>query len=645
MTLCRTATLLLIGLVWCSFGDTASFGQDTVGKVHSPTLNSDYPDRLLWGDLHLHSNLSMDAYSLGNESLSPDEAYRFAKGETITSTSGGPAKLSRPLDFLSVTDHAEYVGVLAGLTDEKVSAWEIGTKKPSFWSRWFGSEKQTLKEALLETSVARRWNDKMAKGEQQEIVLEFAAAANDPENADLIPPDLQKSIWQIVAETTDKHNIPGQFTTFIGYEWTSMIEGNNLHRVVLYKDDASIAGQVRPASALDGLDPEKLWASLERYEKQTGGDVLAISHNGNVSNGLMFAETKFNGEPIDKAYAQTRMKWEPVYEMTQVKGDGETHPILSPDDEFADFETWDDGNIGMTAGKSDSMLEFEYARSALNVGLRLENKVGINPYKFGMIGSTDSHTGLSTADNNNFFGKFPASEPTIARLSNNMAGSMWPNITITSSGYTAVWAKGNTRAEIFDALERKEVYASTGPRIALRFFGGAALTADDLTASDFIDRAYTKGVPMGGTLPNSEPPTFLVMAMRDPMGANLDRIQIIKGWVDEDGKSHEKVHDVSLSDGREIDDSGQVPAVGNTVNLETATYTNTIGAPQLSARWIDPEFNPAIDAFYYVRVLEIPTPRWSTYDAVRFGVERPDNVPSSIQERAYSSPIWYEAKQ
>lgn len=644
----NTKTALLISSVMCLSVFTPVLAQESNGRPYSPALSNSFPDKVLWGDLHLHSNLSMDAFSLGNEALSPDEAYRFARGETIESTSGGPAKLSRPLDFLSVTDHAEYVGAMAGLTDAKVSNWSISNiDKKGFWSRWFSKDKTTLEAALKETSVGERWAKHITDNELTTILDEFVRAVNHSGEAELIPDKLQKSIWQRVSSIADKHNDPGKFTALVGYEWTTIFEGNNLHRVVIYKDGAAKAGQLRPFSAIDSQDPEDLWAFLARYEDVTGGEILAIPHNGNLSNGAMFAVTDLEGNPIDADYAKRRARWEPIYEVTQVKGDGEAHPTLSPDDEFADFETWDEGNIAMSEDKTDDMLKNEYGRSALKIGLELKDKLGVNPYKFGLIGSTDSHTGLSTSDNDNFFGKFPASEPTIERFTNKMASTLWPNVTISSTGYTAVWAKENTRDAIFEALKRKEVYASTGPRITLRFFAGWDLSSEDLNASNFAERAYGKGVPMGGTLDSTSSdtsPTFLLRAMRDPIGANLDRAQVIKGWVDSEGVSHEKIYNVSLSDGRTVDSDGKVPPVGNTVDVATATYSNDIGASELSAIWTDPNFDAGVDAFYYARVLETPTPRWSTYDAVRFGVNLPDSVPATLQERAYSSPIWYDTE-
>ena len=642
----RFRTFVPVFALMVLFSPQTSNAQETEVLPYSPALNKSYPDMVLWGDLHLHSNLSMDAFTLGNNSVGPDEAYRFAKGELVNSTSGGPAKLSRPLDFLSVTDHAEYLGVMAGLTDEKISEWKVPqSSEPGFFSKFLTKKNIDLKSAITDSPVGKRWHEKEKAGDIRSIMDEFIAAVNHTGEAELMPEHLQQSIWHKVTRIADNHNDPGRFTALIGFEWTTAYEGNNLHRVILYKDSAEKAGRLRPFSTLDSQDPEDLWTFMQKYETETGGNVLAIPHNGNLSNGAMFAETNLIGAPMDTDYAERRAKWEPLYEVTQVKGDAETHPSLSPDDEFADFENWDDSNIGLNEEKTPDMYQYEYGRSALNIGLKLENRLGVNPYKFGMIGSTDSHTGLSTADNNNFFGKFPGSEPTIQRTTNKMAGVLWPNVSITSSGYTAVWAKDNTREEIFDALERKEVYASTGPRISLRVFAGWNFTSQDLYASNFAERGYKKGVPMGGTLTRSstsEAPIFILRAMRDPLGANLDRVQIIKGWVDDKGETHEKIYNVALSNGRTEAPDGSIDPVGNTVDITTATYSNDVGAAELSAIWTDPEFDENVDAFYYARVLEIPTPRWSTYDAVRFGIDLPQDVPPTLQERAYSSPIWYE---
>jgi hypothetical protein len=404
---------------------------------------------------------------------------------------------------------------------------------------------------------------------------------------------------------------------------------------------------------LDSLDPVDLWNYLAGYEQQTGGEVIAIAHNGNLANGNMFGFSQFDGRPLTAEYVKSRARWEPLYETTQVKGDGEAHPLLSTDDEFADFETWDATNIGSVPKPTDpdklrEVVRGEYAREGLKQGLEIQNRLGTNPYKFGLIGSTDSHTGLATADDNNFWGKFPDSEPSAKRMTAKMGGNLWQNWRLASSGYVGVWARANTREEIFAALKRKEVYATTGPRMTVRLFAGWDFAASDLKGSGWAAAAYAKGVPMGGTIKAARPgqaPRLLVSVMKDPDGANLDRVQVIKGWQGSDGKLHEKVYDVAFAGNRKPDPkTGKLPPIGSTVNLQDATFTNAIGAPVLSVAWTDPDFDASASAFYYVRALEIPTPRWTLFDAVRYKVAPPKGVPLVTQERIYSSPIWYEPK-
>jgi hypothetical protein len=396
-------------------------------------------------------------------------------------------------------------------------------------------------------------------------------------------------------------------------------------------------------------NPRDLWKWLTTYEEKTGGDVLAIPHNGNLANGIMFPlEAQYDGRVLDEEYVAQRDHWEPLYEVTQIKGDGEAHPFLSPDDEFADYETWDIGNLDVSEAKTNDMLAGEYAREALKRGLAIEAKLGLNPYKFGMIGSTDSHTSLATAQEDNFFGKHSGYEPSPERMTHpfmtNENGTIyaWQQV---SSGLAAVWATENTREALFDAMERKEVYATTGSRMMVRFFGGWEFTEQDLNSRQPAFSGYEKGAPMGGDLPAkpeaASAPTFMVFALRDPIGANLDRIQIIKGWLDENGETQEKVYDVAWSGDRKLEADGKLPPVGNTVDVENANWTNTIGASELGAVWTDPDFDPSQKAFYYARVIEIPTPRWSTYDAFRFGIALPEGAPTSTQERAYTSPIWF----
>jgi hypothetical protein len=462
-----------------------------------------------------------------------------------------------------------------------------------------------------------------------------------------------RDAWTATIDAAEAYNDPGRFTAFIGYEWTSQA-AFNIHRNVIYRDGADLARQVLPFTVSPPLGSPQdtdLWKWMEAYEEQTGGDVLAIAHNGNLSNGLMFPVIQpFTDLPVDQAYAEARARWEPVYEVTQMKGDGETHPFLSPNDEFADFETWDKGNLDVSEAKTPEMLPHEYARAALLLGMQLEGEFGTNPYKFGMIGSTDSHTGLSAVEEDNFWGKVTPMEPNPERLtkvflSNQATGLTVMEWEVSSAGYAAVWAMENTRAAIFDAMERREVYATTGTRMVVRFFGGYDFVPSDASSRNPAVIGYGKGVPMGGDLapdPEGRAPAFLVAALRDPVGANLDRYQIVKGWIDAEGNPKERVYDVVWSDGRVPGANGRLPPVGSTV--EGATWTNTIGAPELIAVWQDPDFDPAVPAFYYGRVLEIPTPRWTAYDAAYFGTEPVPGTVMELQERAYTSPIWYTPK-
>ncbi|MDE0366248.1 MAG: DUF3604 domain-containing protein [Gammaproteobacteria bacterium] len=587
---------------------------------YSAPVGKNYPLNLYWGDTHLHSRNSADAYSLGNMNLTPADAYRFARGQELTAHNGMRVRLRRPLDFLVVSDHAEYLG----------GYYRFGVGDP----------------LVANTDAGRQWAAFIAQGNPEQMIATFTGSMDDPQTYPPFPSETRRLIWQDVAQTADDYNDPGRFTAFTGYEWTSMIDGNNLHRVVIYKDGADKAGRLPPFSGQDSLDPRDLWRALARYEAETGGEVIAIPHNGNLSNGMMFPAKSVDGRPLDRAYAQLRSRWEPIAEVTQVKGDSEAHPTLSPDDEFADFETWDWDNIGRNQAKEDWMLPHEYARGALKLGLGFEADLGVNPFKFGMIGSTDNHTSLATAAEDNYFGKFAESEPGLERLENAMAaGQLWENWKIVASGYAAVWARENTREELFAAMKRREVYATTGTRIAVRFFGGWDYDPGVIHQPAYLDIAYANGVPMGGDLtaaPQGAAPTFIAVAAKDPDWANLDRIQIVKGWLDSEGNLHEKVHDVALSDGREVNpESGKAPPVGTTVNVAEASYTNTIGAPMLAAVWTDPDFDPAERAFYYARVIEIPTPRWTAYDARYFNIDLPDHIPTTVQDRAYTSPIWY----
>ena len=614
--LARSLTGLLLGSTIFS----TSISTSVADELYSKPVNQDYPKNVYWGDTHLHTRNSADAYSLGNMNLTPTDAFRFARGEKVIAHNGMPVRLRRPLDFLVVSDHAEYLG----------GFYRFNVGDP----------------LVTSTAAGGQWKGYLESGDVVKLISAFSASMSDPANNFPLPEKTRSLIWEDVALTADEHNVPGQFTAFTGYEFTSMIRGNNLHRVVIYKDGADKTAQLPPFSGQDSLDPRELWKALARYETKTGGEVMAIAHNGNLSNGMMFPSVSVDGKKINRAYAELRARWEPIYEVSQVKGDGESHPTLSPNDEFADFENWDWDNIGRTQAKEDWMLKHEYARGALKLGLQYEQSLGVNPFKFGLIASTDGHNSISTTEEDNFFGKFPESEPAPARMENAMAGNqLWQNWRIVSSGYAAVWAKENTREAIFDAMKRREVYATTGSRIGVRFFGGWSYEASDIYNPSYVNTGYSEGVPMGGDLtegPKDGAPSFMVAAVKDPDGANLDLIQIIKGWLDRKGDLHEKVYDLAWSGDRTIDpESGKLTAVGNTVDVKTATFKNTIGAASLATVWQDPDFNARERAFYYVRVLEIPRPRWTTYDAAYFDIEIPEGAPKTIQDRAYTSPIWY----
>jgi len=595
--------------------DSDSGSYDT--SVETNPLNNVY-----WGDTHLHTDISMDAGAFGNR-IGMDEAYRFARGEEVTSSTGIKAKLSRPLDFLVVADHSDGMGLFPAVMDKE--------------------------EWVMKTPEGKRWSKMLDEGNGPEMAIDliknfsqgtFSFKTNDPA--------MMTPVWKTVVEAAEKYNEPGKFTAFIGYEWTSLINGNNLHRCVIYRDGGDKTMNHLPYTLEDSPDPEDLWKNMAMYEKNTGGRVLAIPHNGNLSNGMMFAETRINGEPITESYAKERIRREPLYEATQIKGDGEAHPFLSPNDEFADFENWDKGNLDGSQQKTNDMLQYEYTRSALKLGLKFQNELSVNPYKFGLIGSTDSHTSLATADDNNFFGKASNVEPSKERAMHPFIVSdlytVYTYETI-ASGYAAVWAKSNTREAIFDAMEKKETYATTGSRIKLRFFGGWNFSEADLNDS-YEQTGYDKGVAMGGDLAaaSTDAPSFMIHAMMDPESGSLDRIQVVKGWVNADGSLGEQVYDVAWSGGRKADVDGKLPSVGNTVNTEDATWTNDIGAPELKSVWTDPSFDASQESFYYVRVIEIPTPRWTLYDKVNYGTELGPEIALTTTERAYSSPIWYTPK-
>jgi len=621
----RTAALLIAGLSLT----VPLFAQDVAPerdkydapkKEYSPYVGDHFPTNVYFGDTHLHTSWSSDI-GMAGATLGPDVAYRVSRGETVTSQLGWQVKLIRPLDFVVVADHAENLGL----------ADFISRSDP----------------ILLANPTGKRWHDMVKAGDGYDAFLEWLRGDDRDQ---INEPKMVQTVWARVVENADKYYVPGVFTTFTGFEWTSMPGGNNLHRVVIFRDGADKTSQVLPFSQYDSHDAEDLWDYMDRYQENTGGRALAAAHNGNLSNGLMFDTKTYTGKPLSRAYAEKRMSFEPIYEVTQQKGDGEAHPLLSPDDEFADFETLAKGNLSGKAAKTPDMLPKEYARSALKEGLRLEKELGANPFKFGMIGSTDNHTALPTTREENNFSKAPFVEPNAERAFHALVKGDKPELSILvadvgASGLAAVWARENTREAIWDAMARKEVYATTGTRLLVRVFGGWDFEADEVHRPDFARAGYRRGVPMGGDLtdgPRGKAPSFMVRAVRDPDGANLDRIQVIKGWLDSEGEIHERIYDVAVSDGRKIGNDGRCKTpVGNTVDVADASYTNTVGDPFLAAHWTDPNFDPKLRAFYYVRVIEIPTPRWTAYDAKFFNVEMPEGTAMQLQDRAYTSPIWY----
>jgi Protein of unknown function (DUF3604) len=625
--------LIAISLIALAVTGCDKIGGGSGSISEADVKETAYPENVYWGDTHLHTSNSIDAFGFGTR-LDPEAALRFARGEEVKSTLGLKAKLDRPLDFLVIADHSDGLGATRRLYDAP--------------------------RMLIRDPQLLKWHDMMVEGPEgslkavSEIIQRagegtLPAAMRNDENAE----KNTREIWTSHTGIVERYNEPGKFSAFMGFEYTLMPNGNNLHRVVMFRDGKDRADQVLPfGSNADGSKVEQLWDYMDGYAKKTGGKMLAIPHNSNVSNGLMFELTGPDGGPMSAEYARKRAAHEPVVEATQIKGDSEAHPFLSPNDEFAGFGKagWELGNLTMQEGIVDGMQGGNYIREALKRGLAIEAKTGVNPYKFGLIGSTDSHTSLATGDESNFFGKHTGNEPNGERagqpqnLGTRLGRFGWHYL---AGGYAAVWAKANTRGSIFDAMMRREVYATTGPRMKVRLFGGWDFAGADLK-TDWVKAGYERGVPMGGELKASAKgaPTFLVSAQKDPIGANLDRVQIIKGWVDKNGQTQEKVFDVVWSDmgKRPKGAGGKVPSVGDTVDAAKATYSNSIGAPELQTVWSDPEFNSDIRAFYYVRVLEIPTPRWVLFDALRYGAKLAADVQINDQERAYTSPIWYSPK-
>ena len=589
-----------------------------VGAKETPV---NHPQTPLFGDTHLHSSWSTDA-GMGGASLGPEVAYRASRGDRVTSHTGLSFQLDRPLDFVVLADHAENLGLADFL--------------------------RRSDPLVLNNATGKRWHDWLKAGNGTLAFQEWLM--ND--NVDMIKePAMAMDAWTKSTSLADEFYDPGTFTTLHGFEWTSHPGGNNIHRVVVFRDDKVRTQQILPFSQFDSTDPEDLWQFLADYEKDTGGRVLAIPHNSNLSNGLMFATRRMGDKgPMTQAYAKQRSHFEPLVEITQIKGTSEAHPLLSPDDQFADYELLDIANISGKAAKEEWMLSGEYVRSAMKNGLAIEQSIGTNPFQFGVLGSTDAHTSLPSPREDNFFGKAHIAEPGKDRVNGVLIQGAIPELSmhirdLGASGLAAVWANENTRESVWDAMARREVYATTGSRMTVRLFAGWSFSEADLNSPDRAAIGYQKGVPMGGILSASatkQPLTIMVSAARDPLGANLDRIQIVKGWVDKTGATHERIFDVAVSDDRTISEAGRANvAVGSTVDLTTATYENTIGDALLSALWTDPDFDASQASFYYARVIEIPTPRWNAYDRVRYGAKSEVPVTEVVQDRAYTSAIWY----
>ncbi len=599
--------------------------------------------QLLWGDTHLHTSYSFDAFLNNNLSADPHTAYRFAKGlPVIHPYHRARMQLAVPLDFLVISDHAEFLGRIRDIYHNGIQDDDAGILDSVV--NWYST--RTLREAVDAREGASLFRQVLPLGGDPR---EVASASTDI-GVDAIPPDpdVERSAWAELVGAAEAHYEPGRFTTLLGWEWSSLPAGANLHRVIVTDAGGEQARSFQPFSSVQSPYPDDLWRWLDQTSAAIGARFLAIPHNSNISKGLMFSDTTLRGDPVDVEYARQRMRWERIVEVTQIKGDSEAAALLSPADEFAGFEEYpfyiqqDEQEYVPRPG--------DYVRSALKTGLRLGAAIGINPFQFGLIGSTDAHTGLSTADENNFGGKMATDSTPETKQDRVVAGSVrgWA---MSASGLAAVWAEENTRASIMDAMRRRETYATTGPRMRVRFFGGWDFADADLREADWIASGYAGGVPMGGELAapaneddvaeNQAVPSFLVMAHKDPAGANLDRVQIVKGWLDADGESHERVFDVVWSGARQPGENGKLPPVGNTVELATARYSNSIGAAELVTVWRDPGFDAAQPAFYYARVIEIPTPRHALYDVLALDMEAPTYGPAVIQERAYTSPIWY----
>ncbi len=581
-----------------------------------------------FGDTHVHTGWSFDA-GLDGAILTPTDAYRFAIGEEVTSNSGIKTRLRRPYDWFLISDHSDAMGTINEVIDGN--------------------------EEMMESEILQGWNEAFSSGDEEKASAAKSEVINLQSNGQLpdqlTDPKWMVSAWNQTIDAAEEFYRPGEFTTFTAYEWTvNAGGGDNLHRNIIYKQGGDKARDILPLTTFETEDPRKLWEWMANYEAQTGDQLLAIPHNGNMSNGRMLEEQEFDGSPMTQEWAEMRQKYERLMELFQYKGQSEAHPFLSTDDEFADYELWDRGNLVLKPKESKEALKYEYWREGLKSGMRIKQELGVNPFMYGSNSASDTHTGLSSVDESEFYGKFKTVEPSneerwnFPLISGN--GDNYLGWEMAASGIMGVWAESNTREDIWDAMYNRETFSTTGPRMKMRFFGGFGYNESDM-GNSMVQAGYDKGVAMGSTLEGTSDenaPSFLIQVLKDPDGANLDRIQVIKGWVDANGETQEKIYEVAWAGGRELNADGKLPAVGNTVNLETAEYTNDIGAAELSTFWTDPDFDPSLPSFYYVRALEIPTPRWTLFDKVRFNLDLPDEVPLVHQERGVTSPIWYNPR-
>tara|TARA_B110000902_G_scaffold199233_1_gene226151 strand:- start:12 stop:1904 length:1893 start_codon:yes stop_codon:yes gene_type:complete len=600
--------------------------------------------QVYFGDTHLHTSYSFDAFLNNNHSADPDTAYRWAKGQPVIHPyNRARVQIQTPLDFLVVSDHAEMLGVMKAVRNDSDLFADLG-----LWAslkRWYAMR---LMNDAIDTDTGLEFFGRFlpvsvqAEGHVDPVL--------DPSNniGDVAifgdTTAVGTAAWNDIVASAERHNDPGTFTSLIGWEWSSIPTGANLHRIVISPDGAEKSNQYLPFGSNQSQYPEDLWTWLGETQKRTGARFIAIPHNSNISKGYMFDTTTLRGEEITADYATRRIAWEPIAEITQIKGDSETRSNLSPEDEFADFENYEhyiqNGPVNYVGSAAD------YIRPALKRGLAIEQKVGVNPYKFGLIGSTDAHSGLSSSEENNFWGKMATDSTPETKARPGMKVEDRDGWNMSASGVAAVWAAENTREAIYAAFKRKEVYATTGPRMRVQMFAGWSFPDGAVEADDFAAIGYSNGVPMGSDLAatgrSDQAPSFLLRAVKDPMEANLDRAQIVKGWVDASGVEHEQIYNVAWSGERQLDAGGRLPAVGNTVDLDSARYSNSIGQAEFALKWTDPDFDPQHSAFYYARILQIPTPRNALFDARALGLDKPPKGPSTIQERAYTSPIWYQ---